>query len=206
MTVAAVVFDLGNVVVEWNPEAYYDARIGRPAREEMFAETGIHAVNTAADEGAPFRESFYALADRFPRWSAEIRLWHDDQMAMTQPVIHGTLRLIDALKARAVPVFALSNWGDESFDRAAAHYPFLAAFDRLYVSGKLKMKKPDPAIYAHVEADSGVKPERLLFIDDRIENIRAAGARGWRVHRFDGPPGLAHRLLAEGLIGVEDVA
>lgn len=200
MTIDAVVFDLGNVVVEWNPERYYDARIGRERREAMFAETGIHAVNTAIDGGAPFQGSIYALADRFPRWAPEIRLWHDDQLGMTQPVIHRTLRLIEALKARRVPVFALSNWGDESFDRAVAFYPFLGAFDRLYVSGKLGMKKPAPGIYAYLEADSGVAPSRLLFTDDRAENIRTAELRGWQVHLFTGPAGLEARLVREGLI------
>jgi 2-haloacid dehalogenase len=204
MTIDAVVFDLGNVVVEWNPEAYYDARIGRAARQAMFAETDIHAVNLTIDEGAPFRETIYALADRFPHWAEHIRQWHDDQFAMTQPVIEPTLRLIDKLKARGVPVFALSNWGDESFDRAVAFYPFLGAFDRTYVSGKLKMKKPDPALYAHVENDCGIRPERLLFTDDREDNIRAAAVRGWQTHLFDGPPGLARRLADEGLISRDD--
>ena len=203
MTIEAVVFDLGNVVVEWNPEAYYDARIGRAAREAMFAETGIHAVNLQIDEGAPFRDTIYALAERFPHWADDIRQWHDDQFAMTQPVIWPTLDLIGALKARGVPVFALSNWGDESFDRAVAHYPFLGGFDRAYVSGKLKMKKPDPAIYAHVEADCGIAPGRLLFTDDRAENIRVAAARGWQVHLFDGARGLEQRLRNEGLIAAD---
>lgn len=199
----AVVFDLGNVLIEWNPEAYYDARIGRDARERMFAETDIHAVNLTIDEGAPYRETVYALAERFPEWAAEIRLWHDDQFGMTQPVIAHSLRLVRALQASGVPVLALSNWGDESFDRAVAFYPFLGTFDRTYVSGKLKIKKPDPRIYAHVEADSGVSPGALFFIDDRLENIRAAAARGWAVHHFSGPEGLAADLVARGLLAAE---
>lgn len=202
----AVVFDLGNVLVEWNPEAYYDARIGEAARRRMFTETGIHDVNLAIDEGAPFQASIYALADRFPEWAGEIRLWHDDQFGMTQPVIDHSVRLVRRLKAAGVPVFALSNWGDESFDRAVAHYGFLGEFDRTYVSGKLKLKKPDPRIYAHLEADSGVVPDRLLFIDDRQENIAAARMRGWQVHHFDGPVGLADRLVSEGLLSREEAA
>lgn len=200
-----VVFDLGNVLIEWNPEAYYDARIGQAARERMFAETDIHTANLAIDEGAPYRETIYRLAERFPEWADEVRLWHDDQFGMTQPVIDHSVRLMQALKSRGVPVFALSNWGDESFDRAAAHYRFLGEFDRTYVSGKLKIKKPDPQIYAHLERDSGVAPERLLFIDDRAENIQAAEARGWHVHHFAGPEGLAERLVAEGLLSGEEV-
>lgn len=204
MTTEAVVFDLGNVLIEWNPEAYYDARIGRAARERMFAETDIHAVNLMIDEGAPYRETIYALAERFPEWAGEIRLWHDDQFGMTQPVIAHSLRLVRALKARGMPVLALSNWGDESFDRAVDFYPFLGDFDRTYVSGKLGIKKPDPRIYAYVEDDSGLAPDTLLFIDDRLENIHVARERGWGVHHFSAPDRLAADLVARGLLTGEE--
>jgi 2-haloacid dehalogenase len=202
----AVVFDIGNVLVMWQPEAYYDARIGEAARRRMFAETDFHAVNLTIDEGAPFRETIYRLADRFPEWSGEIRLWHDDQFGMLQPVIERSVRMQRALRARGVPVFALSNWGDESFDRAAAHFTFMADFDRAFVSGKLGVKKPDPRIYAQVERDTGVAPGALLFVDDREENIRAAEARGWATHHFTGPQGLADRLVTEGLLTAEEAA
>ncbi|MFM2354666.1 MAG: hypothetical protein RLZZ528_402 [Pseudomonadota bacterium] len=204
MSVDAVVFDLGNVLVEWNPEAYYDARIGPEARRRMFEETDIHAVNIAIDAGAPYRDSIYALADRYPHWADEVRRWYDDQFGMLTPVLHHTIRLRDALRGRGVPVFALSNWGDESFDRAYEAFPFFRDFDRHYISGKLGMIKPEPAIYAHVEADSGIEPGGLFFIDDRIDNIRAAEARGWQVHHFAGPGGLASRLVEMGLLTGEE--
>jgi 2-haloacid dehalogenase len=200
----AVVFDLGNVLVEWNPEAYYDARLGRTDRLRMFRETGLLSVNAEIDAGAPLRETIYALADRHPEWSDHIRLFHDDQFAMTQPVIWHSVRLVAALRARGVPVFALSNWGDDSFDRALGHYPFLGDFDRHYISGKLKLMKPDPRIYAHVEEDCGIAPEGLLFIDDRAENIEAARRRGWQGHVFKGPEPLALELVGLGLLGKDD--
>jgi 2-haloacid dehalogenase len=201
----AVVFDLGNVLVEWRPEAYYDARLGQAARRRMFDETGLLDANARIDAGAPMRETIYALADRHPEWAAEIRLFHDDQFAMTQPVIWHSVRLVAALRARGVPVFALSNWGNDSFDRARLHYPFLADFDRHYISGKLGFMKPDPRIYAHLEADCGIAPERLLFVDDRAENIEAARRRGWSGHLFSDPGLLARELIERGLLN-EDVA
>lgn len=202
----AVVFDLGNVVVEWNPERYYDARIGRAARERMFAETEFHAVNLSIDAGAPFRATVYALAERFPEWAGEIRLWYDDQFGILQPVIDHSVRLVRALRARHVPVFALSNWGDDSFDRAAAHYPFLGEFDRHFISGRLGVTKPDPRIYARLEAETGLPPTSLYFIDDRRENIEAAAARNWRTHLFTGPGALAGELVALGLLTPEEAA
>lgn len=196
----AVVFDIGNVLIGWAPEAYYDARLGVDARRAMFAETGIEAVNAAIDEGAPFQSSIYALADAHPRWAGEIRQWHDDWAGLTVPVIAHSLVLLRQLRAKGVPVFALTNFGDESFSHAQDIYPFLREFDRFYVSGRLRLVKPAPAIYAAVEADSGIAPDRLLFTDDKAENIAAAAARGWQVHRFEGPEGLADRLVAASLL------
>ena len=97
--------------------------------------------------------------------------------------------MMRALKAKDMPVFALTNFGDQSFAYAQSEYVFLSEFDRTYVSGRMKVIKPDPAIYEMVEADCGIAPERLFFIDDRTENIEAAKARGWQVHHFTGPAG-----------------
>ncbi|OZA11622.1 MAG: haloacid dehalogenase, partial [Rhodobacterales bacterium 17-64-5] len=96
--------------------------------------------------------------------------------------------------------FALTNFGRDSFEEALPRLDFLAEFDRHYVSGRMGVIKPDPRIYAMVEADCGVAPQRLLFTDDKAENIAAAEARGWGVHHFEGWQGLAGRLVAEGLL------
>lgn len=200
----AVVFDIGNVLLMWQPEAYYDRLIGREARERMFAETGIHAVNVDIDAGAPYRRTVYDLADRHPEWTALIRLWHDDQFGMLQPVIEHSVRLLHALKQKNVPVFALTNFGAESFDAACGHYAFLTAFDEAFVSGKLKVNKPDPLIYEHVERGTGLAPESLLFTDDKLENIDVARKRGWATHHFTGSEGFAARLVEEGLLTLEE--
>ncbi len=200
MSVDAVVFDIGRVLIHWDPEGFYDRQIGREARERLFAEVDLHGTNLAIDGGAPFRASIYALADRHPDWAREIRWWHDRWIELAQPEIPHSVRLLRALRARGVPVFALTNFGDDSFAGAAAHYPFFAEFDRAYVSARLRLLKPDPAIYAAVEADCRVPPERLFFTDDKAENIAAAAVRGWQVHLFEGPQGLADRLVAMGLL------
>ena len=88
---------------------------------------------------------------------------------------------------------------------ARSTYPFLGEFDRYYVSGAMKVAKPDPEIFTRVESDCRIAPDRLLFVDDRQENIDAAAACGWQVHRFDGPRAWAARLAAEGLLTQEDI-
>ena len=196
---AAVVFDIGNVLIEWNPARMYDASIGAQERARLFDEVDLDGMNAALDRGAPFLESVLALAARHPGRAAQIRLWHDRWIDMASPSIEGSVALLLALRKAGVPVLALSNFGVETFAIAERHYPFLAAFDRRYISGHLGLMKPEAAIYAHVEADSGLAPESLLFIDDRPENIAAAEARGWRGHVFDSVAGLAERLASEGL-------
>ena len=105
-----------------------------------------------------------------------------------------------------MPVFVLSNFGAENFPLSQAQFPFLTEFDRFYISGRMKMRKPDPAIYAAVEADCGLPAQSLLFADDRAENIDAAHARGWQTHLFTTPESWADCLVAAGLINRKDAA
>jgi 2-haloacid dehalogenase len=196
----AVIFDIGNVLMEWQPERFYDALMPRADRERMFAEADLIGMNEAIDKGALFQETIYGCADRHPEWAGYIRHWYDNWIDIASPVIDHSVRLQRALRSRGVPVFALTNFGIHSFDYAQTQYDFLAEFDRSYVSGRMGVIKPDPRIYAMVEEDCGIAPDRLLFTDDRDDNIAVASARGWRTHRFDGPQGWADRLVAEGLL------
>ena len=196
----AVIFDIGNVLIEWNPERFYDATIGAEARKRMFAEVDLHAMNDKVDAGGHFRDTIYATAEDYPEWRTEIRMWHDNWIEMAAPRIDWSVALLRALRAKGVPVFALTNFGIGSFDHALTHYDFLSEFDRAYVSGHMAVIKPAPRIYEMVEADCGIAPGGLIFADDRADNIAAAAARGWRTHHFTGPEGWARRLVAEGLL------
>lgn len=205
MAVEAVVFDIGNVLVEWHPEAFYDRAIGAARRRALFAEVDLHGMNEAVDLGAPLAETVARTAARHPGWEAEIGLWHSRWIEMFAPVIPGSLATLAALRNRGVPVFALTNFGTDTLAQADRAYPFLTGFDRRFVSGELRMMKPDPAIYAAVERGTGLSGGALLFADDRAENVAAAEARGWRAHLFDGPRGWVDRLAAEGLLNREEV-
>jgi 2-haloacid dehalogenase len=200
MQVKAVVFDIGNVLIGWQPEAWYDARIGADRRSTMFAQTGVEAANAAVDAGAPFRDTIYALADQHPDWATEIRWWHDHWIDIASPRIDHSVKLLRALRAKGVSVFALTNFGEDTFVQAQAHYDFLGEFDRSYVSARLRLVKPNDAIYAAVERDCEIPPGALLFADDRAENIEAAAARGWQVHHFQHSAGWAEVLVRAGLL------
>jgi 2-haloacid dehalogenase len=196
----AVIFDIGNVLVGWDPEGYYDARIGPEKRRQFFAEVPIHKANVQMDAGVAFADCIVPLAQLHPQWRDEVMAWQVDLLAMLQPVIFRSVALMRALKRKGVPVFALTNWGDEHFDIAARHFAFFNEFDRAFVSARLGLIKPDPAIYAVVERETGIEPSGLLFVDDKAENVAAAAFRGWRVHQFEGWQGWAARLVAEGLL------
>ncbi len=196
----AVVFDIGNVLIEWQPERFFDRRIGSGRRRALFAQVPLEAMNHAIDLGAPLVETVAGCAAKHPGWSAEINLWARAWLDISGPAIPGAADTLLALRARGVTTLALSNFGNEPFALALGRYPFLDAFDRRFLSGALGCAKPDPAIYATLERETGIDPQRLLFTDDRPENIAAAQARGWQTHLFRDPDGWAERLHAEGLL------
>ncbi|MDO5756981.1 MAG: HAD family phosphatase [Rhodobacterales bacterium] len=205
MTPLAVIFDIGNVLIEWQPERYFDRICGPDRRRALFAAVDIHAMMQRIDSGAGFATEVARVASAYPDFASEILRIRDHWSDIAQPAIPGSVRLLRALRARGVPVFALSNFGAENFPLSAAQFPFLTEFDRAYISGPMGMAKPDPAIYAAVEADCGIAPARLLFTDDRAENIAVARARGWQVHLFDGAPRFAQCLVIAGLLTQGDI-
>lgn len=200
----AVIYDIGNVLIEWNPERFYDSIMPLSDRKRLFASVDLHAMNDAIDKGALFRETIYDTAAQHPEWAPFIQMWHDRWIDMASPVIEGSLTLLRRLRAKGVPVFALSNFGIHSFAYAETQYPFLKEFDRRYISGHMNVIKPDPQIYAMVEADCAIAPQKLLFTDDRADNIAAAAARGWQTHRFTGPQRWANILHALGLLSEDE--
>ncbi|QGX99830.1 HAD family phosphatase [Roseovarius faecimaris] len=200
MTVEAVVLDIGNVLITWAPERVYHARLGAERSARFFKETQIHAMNLEVDRGLNLHDAVEALAADHPSWAADIRVWRDEWLSLASPAIDRSARLMRALQNKGVPVFALSNFGVETFEVARAAYPFLNEFDRSFISGHMGMIKPEPGLYAALEAETGVAPGALLFTDDRPENIEAAQARGWQTHLFDGADRWAQVLINAGLL------
>ena len=198
--IKAVVFDIGNVLIEWQPERFYDVEIGIKRRKEMFETVDLHGMNDVVDSGGLFKETIYDWAEKYPEFRAEIRMWYDRWIEMATPAIDLSWSSLHALKAKNVPVFALSNFGIDSFAYAETKYPELGSFDRRYISGHMGVIKPADKIYKMVEDDCGLKPENLLFTDDRQENIDVARRRGWNVHLFTGPDGWVDCLIDHGLL------
>ncbi len=201
----AVVMDIGNVVLTWDPQGFYDRKIGRDRREKLFEEVPLVEMNRQIDNGAPFRKTVRKVAEAYPGWHDEIMLWHDEWLGMTAADRPRMVELMRTIRSKGVPVWALSNFGIETLALADAEYPFLTEFDRRIVSGELGVCKPSRDIYEAVEAQ-GVAPERLLFTDDSAANIAAAAERGWHTHLFTDSDGWADRLVSEGILTPAEAA
>ncbi len=195
----AIVFDIGNVLLGWQPRAFYDRAIGPERSAALFAEVDLEGMNQRIDRGAPFRQSVMALAAAHPDRASEIMLWHDRWIEMLTPVIAENVALLRQLRAHRIPVFALSNFGAETFEIARRHHSFLDEFDRHFISGQLGVMKPEAEIYAIVERDCGLAPQALFFIDDNAANVAAAAARGWQTHHFRDPAELHAAVTSLGL-------
>lgn len=204
MTPKAVIFDIGNVLIEWQPERFFDAEIGEENRRALFDTVDLHAMNDRVDRGENFSAVLAETGAKYPDCQAELDIWHDRWLDIASPAIDHSVRLMAALQERGVPVFSLTNFGIETYALAATHYHFLRAFDRDFISGHMGVIKPDPQIYQMLEFGSGLSGDELLFTDDRPENIAAAAARGWQTYLFEGSRGWADRLVAAGLLTQEE--
>ncbi|MEM9009581.1 MAG: HAD-IA family hydrolase [Pseudomonadota bacterium] len=198
---SAVVFDIGNVLIEWDPVKVYGPLIPDPEeRAAFFTRTGLHEMNREIDLGAPFAETVARTAAAHPADAALIQVWERRWIDMASPSIPGSVALLEDLRALGVPVFALSNFGVETFERARRAYPFLDLFDARFISGHLRVMKPDPGIYEILEAETGHRGTALFFADDSAANVAAARARGWQAHLFEGAVGLVEALRVRGLV------
>ncbi|MEM1266832.1 MAG: HAD family hydrolase [Pseudomonadota bacterium] len=199
MTPKAVVFDIGNVLMAWDPGRLYRQVATEAEWAALKAEVDLDAMNLEVDRGAPFRETVEATAARHPAHAALIRLWHTRWPEMFGPPIAGSWQILNHLQARQIPVFALTNFGRETFQLARGLYPELDQFDRAFVSGELGLLKPAAEIYARLEQETGLSGPDLFFTDDRQGNVEAARQRGWQGHVFEGADGLQAALSRVGL-------
>ena len=198
----AVVFDLGGVLVDWNPRYLYRRLFqgDEAAMERFLAEVCTPAWNDEQDRGRPFAEACALLVRDHPDRRALIEAWparFEETMAGPIP---GTVEILAALRDRGTPLYALSNWSAETFPRAQAKFPFLGWFDGVVISGALRIAKPDPAIYRHLLERFALRAEDTVFIDDAPRNIEAASALGMRAIHFTGAAALRDELVALRLL------
>lgn len=198
-----VLFDLGGVLIDWDPRRLYRKLFKSEAVMEVFLATVCTpAWNLELDRGRPFAEAVAELVEEHPAQREAIEAYRSRWIEMIGGPIAPTVTLLDALVAKGAKLRALTNWSAETFPlvRDAAPYRFLDHFETIYVSGELRMIKPESDIFHHVLDDTALEPARILFIDDSAANIRAADQLGFATHRFSGADGLGVDLRRRGLL------
>jgi len=174
-----VVFDLGNVLVRWNPRRLYEQLIPDADELERFFDTVItNDWIRAQDAGRPFAEGTAELVSRFPHYKAEIRAFWERWEEMVPGPVDGTVAILDELRQRQTPLYALTNWSHETFPIARPRFPFFDWFAGIVVSGEIGLVKPDARIYRHLLEAHGLAAEDCVFIDDSVANVSGAEAVG----------------------------
>jgi len=199
--VNTVVFDLGNVLVEWNPRRLYERLI--PDAEELerfFTQVINHDWIEAQDAGRPFAEGIAVLVAAHPLYESEIRAFRERWEEMVPGPLADTVAILGELKAKATPLYALTNWSHETFPIARPRFPFLDWFDGIVVSGEVGLVKPDARIYRHLLARFGLKAADCVFIDDAPANVAGAEAVGIAGLRFTSAAQLRRDLARLGLL------
>jgi 2-haloacid dehalogenase len=202
VTATAVVFDVGNVLYGWDPDAFLVRQVADDeARLKFIEDVDLYAWHETLDGGRPFAEAAAELNETFPQYAALIAAWSERFGETISGPVPGVHAIVDELDARGVPLFAITNFSADFWPPfQAREQAFFARFRDIVVSGEEKLLKPDPAIYYRALDRFGLRPDQALFIDDRQINVEGARAIGMPAHLFTDAADLRARLQAEGLL------
>ncbi|MGB6431240.1 MAG: HAD family phosphatase [Candidatus Acidiferrales bacterium] len=199
---SVVVFDLGGVLIDWNPRYLYRQLFGGDdAAMEHFLENVCTAEwNDQQDAGRTFAEACASLKLAHPDKAELIDAWIERYEEMLGGEISGTVEILAELRARGVPVYALTNWSSETYPAAVRRFEFMKWFRGVLVSGDVKLLKPDARIFELFLETFGIDAAHVAYIDDRRANVEAAIALGMHGIVFTDPPALRRELVKVGLI------
>lgn len=197
-----VVFDIGQVLIEWDPRHLYRELFDgyEDLMEDFLERVCSPAWNLEQDRGRPWSEAVAQLASEHPDCAELIRAYDDMWERMVPGPIPGTPEILAELKARGVPVYAITNFSADKFDLTCRRFDFLNGFDGIIVSGRERLVKPDPAIFHLLTDRYGLEANRCFFIDDNPDNVESAKSVGMSAHLFLGAEALRRDLEAVGLL------
>ena len=200
--ITTVTFDLGGVLIDWDPRYLYRTLFDEEAAMEAFlAEVTTPEWNAEQDAGRTWVEAVDTLAAEYPEHRPLIEAYHLRWPETLGDAIQGTVDILAELRAADVRLLALSNWSAETFPVARERYPFLDWFEGIVISGEVKAAKPDERIFRVLIDRHDVEPTATLFVDDNEPNVRAAAALGFATARFTDPPALRADLERFGVLG-----
>lgn len=197
-----IIFDLGAVLVDWNPHYMYKTVFADEAEMKDFLATVCTSDwNEEQDAGRSLQEGTDLLVEQYPEHEANIRAFYGRWEEMLGEPFWDVVEIFKQLKESGkYNIYALTNWSAETFPVAQQRYDFLNWFDGIVVSGVEKMRKPAPEFYQLLLDRHNVKPEEALFIDDNYRNILAAEKMGIQCVHFINAEQLNAELVKKGLV------
>ena len=198
----ALVFDLGGVLIDWNPRHLYRKLFDgdEVAMERFLTDICSQDWNLRQDAGRPFAEGVDDLVAEYPEHETLIRAWHERWPETMRGAIEETVELLAELKTEGYPLFALSNWSAETFHYAREQFDFIDWFDAMVISGEVKVAKPDPRIFDALLERAGRRAEQCLFVDDSETNVAAARRLGFDAVLFESAASLRSELARRGIL------
>lgn len=200
-SVEAVIFDLGNVLISWDPLPAIAMTVGVQQATRFLAdeEFDFMAWNHRQDAGRPWAEGEAAAVTSHPQWEPAIRAYRSNFRESLVGAIEDSVQILGELHAAGIPLYGLTNWSRELFPVALQRFDFLDLFEDIIVSGQEGVAKPDPEIFKILHSRIGRSLDRCIFIDDSLPNVKAAGQAGLDAILFTDTGHLREDLVVRGL-------
>jgi 2-haloacid dehalogenase len=197
-----VVFDIGGVLIDWNPRYLYRKLFAEDttAMEEFLTSVCTPDWNLQQDAGRPWKEAVDDLSSRYPEMAELIAAYDLNWDEMVSGPIPGAADLLWELKRRGTPVYCITNFSVDKLNRARERFDELNAFDGIVISGEVRLLKPDAAIYRHLLDQHDLRAKDTLFIDEFEKNVEGARAVGMQAVRFTDSETLRKDLSGYGLL------
>ena len=199
MSLDAVLFDLGRVLVDWDPRRPYVGRREPDEVDRFFREIDFMAFNHLQDAGRSWADARVALARTHPEHVGMLDVYveHFDESVLGE--MPDASRVVADLQAAGVRTLGLTNWPAETFHVALTATDVVGRLEGVVVSGVERVAKPDAAVFLIAIERFGLDPARTLFTDDGPRNVAAASELGFHTHLYAGPEGLRERLRELGV-------
>jgi len=200
--IKAIIFDFGNVLLEWNPRYVYQHYFPNDPEgmESFLQEVNFMEWNALQDQGRSFTEGVEILSKEFPHYAHLIQAYHDRWTDSLGKALMGTVEILKELKRAGYPLYGLSNWSAETFPHAREKHDFFDLLDDMVISGEVGHVKPDPEIFHILLERIGRPANECLFIDDAQANIQQAQRLGFATIHFQSPAQLRVELRDLGIL------
>ena len=196
-----IIFDLGGVLIDWDPRYLYRKVFTTEKEIDLFlSHVCTSQWNTQQDAGRSFEDGIALLEEKFPEYTFAIRFYWTRWDEMMSGPVPGTADILREVKKRGYRVYALSNWSAQTFPLAQKRFDFLKEFDGIMISGEEKLVKPDPAIFSRLLKKYNLQAENCIFIDDNAANISKAADLGFETILFTDAPALRQTLISRAVL------